>query len=273
MMTRFKTLFSLEVRHDFHGGTCPDIGFVVPEAMTRLLRGAGMLAKGAEGAFHVLYRTDDAGLPVLSAAGKTVRIGLVARDPYFANITEGFDPASGALHYRNQTAAAALDDPPAKVVLRELDPELWREGAFGVVEIGIDPAFYTAAPSYRIQFKARAETLRYYVVVRGYSNGDLDQLAVRDQTSGVSGQPDEVKFKKVPTPELTADEKSRTDILATEGAKVLLFKSMAAVARRKRSGKQIQLMRNTEPLVEWLPQPGKDRGTADLIVHLSKSKP
>jgi hypothetical protein len=241
--------------------------------VAELLRGAGMVTKSIGGAFHVLYRTGDAGGPVVSAAGKTVRIGLVVRDPCFANITEGFDPASGALHYQNRTAATALDDPPSKVVLRDVDPELWREGALAVIDVRIDPALYASAASYQIDFKARTDTLRYYVVVKGFSNGDVDQLAVRDQTSGSSGGPDEVMFEKVAPAQLSADESARSNVLATDGAKVLLFRSVAAVARRERSGKQIQLMRNTEPLVEWLPQPGKDRGTADLIVQLSKSKP
>jgi len=271
--TRFQRLFSLEVWHEYYGSVCSDIGFTVPQNTAGILRGAGMLAKGVEGTLHVLYRTDEAGTPAASASGKTVRIGLVVRDPCFANITEGFDPASGALYYQNKTAAEALDDPPAKVVLRDVDPELWREGAFGVVDIAIAPGFTTSAPRYRIRFKARADSVRYYVVVKGFSNGDIDQLAVQEQTSGSPGQPDEVKFPKVPPAQLSTDEKSRMDILASDGAKVLLFKSATAVARREIRTKQIQLMRNAEALIERLPQPGKDRGTADLIVQLSKSKP
>ena len=270
MTTRFKTLFSLEVRHDYHGGVCPDVGFLVPQAAAELLRGAGMLAKPFDGALRVLYLIDEAGAPVFPAAGKQLRIGLVVRDPYFANITDGFDPSSGALRYQTRTAAAALDDPPAKVVLRDTDPELWQKGAFAVIEIDIDPAFYASPPAFRIRFRARVETLRYYVVARGFSNGDLDQLAVKELTSS-PGQPGELVFERPQQP--TADEKSRTDSLATDGAKVLLFRSVIAIARQERSAKQIQLMRSTEPVIERLPQPGKDRGTADLIVHLSKSKP
>jgi len=269
--TRFKPLFLLEVWHEYYGGVCPDIDFTVPQNTAGILRGTGLLAKAVEGTLHVLYRSDEAGPPPVSAAGKTVRIGLVVRDPCFANITEGFDPVAGALYYQNKTAAEALDDPPAKVVLRNVDPELWREGAFGVVDIAIAPGFTTSAPRYQVRFKARADNLRYYVVVKGFSNGDIDQLAVQEQATGSPGQPDEVKFQKVTPAELSADEKSRMDILATDGAKVLLFKSATAVARRERSTKQIQLMRNTEAVIERLPQPGKDRGTADLIVQLSKS--
>lgn len=278
MITPLKPLFSLEVWHDYYGRACPDVSFIVPGDTTRLLRGAGMLAKRFDDALRLLYLADEAGAPKLSAVGKTVRIGLVVRDAYFANITEGFNPASGALHYRNREVATALD-PPENVVLRDVDRELWREPAFGLIDIAIAPVFYTSAPTFRIHFKARADTFRYYVVVKGFSNGDIDQLAVQD-TSGSPGKPpgnspesEVVKFAKVPPAQLTDDEKARTSILATDGAKVLLFRSLATVARRERSANQIQLMRNTEAVIERLPQPGKDRGTADLIVYLSKSKP
>jgi hypothetical protein len=272
MTTRLQTLFSLEVGHDYYRGPCPDIGFLVPENAARLLRDAGMMAKTASGAIVVRYLASEAGAPVRSATGKTLRIGLVVRDPSFANITEGFDPGSGALYYRNARAAGALDDPPAKVALRDLDRELWRRGAFGVVDVAIAAALYASPASYRIRFQARADTLRYYVVVKGFSNGDVDQLAVQEQAPNSPGRPDEVRFEKVPPAQLTADERSRTEILGSDGAKVLLFRSATSVARRERSARQIQLMRNTEPVIERLPQPGKDRGTADLIVHLSKSK-
>jgi hypothetical protein len=283
--TRFNSLFSLEVWHEYYGGVCPDIEFSVPRTAAGIVRGTGLLAKAVEGTLHVLYPTNEGGPPAGSgagaigaagaagAAGKTVRIGLLVRDPYFANITEGFDPASGALHYQNKTLPTALDDPPTRVVLRDMDPALWREGAFAVVDIAIAPGFPASAPRYQIRLKARGDSVRYYVVVKGFSNGDVDQLAVQEQASGSPGQPDEVKFYKVPPAQLSADEKSRMDILATDGARVLLFRSATAVARRERSTKQIQLMRNTEAVIERLPQPGKDRGTADLIVQLSKSKP
>jgi hypothetical protein len=50
----------------------------------------------------------------------------------------------------------------------------------------------------------------------------------------------------------------------------LLFRSQAPVARRQRGRRKIQLNRNGEVLIEHLPQPGAERATADLIVHLSK---
>lgn len=272
MMTRFKQLFSLEVWHDYYGGVCPDVGFVIPDAVASTLRGAGMFAKVVGGTLYVVFRSDDAGAPVQPVAGKTLRFGLVARDPYFANITDGFDPSSGALHYRNRQVATALDDPPAHVALRDVDPALWRDGALGLVDITIDPGFYTSAAGFQVRFKARLDTWRYYVVVKGFSNGDVDQLAVQPQTSGAPA-PGDVTFEKVAPAQLTAEEKSRSDLLATDGARVLLFRSLTGIPRVETGAKQIQLMRNTEAVIERLPQPGKRRGTADLIVQLSKSKP
>lgn len=287
MMTRFKTLFSLEVRHDYYGGACTDVGFVVPQDVVRLMTGAGLMARSIEGALHVFYRATDtgAGAPVRSAAGKTVRMGLRVQNPSFANITAGFEPGAGALYYRNGAAAGALDAPVRVALVGQapagdihggippyVDPELWREGVFGVVEIAIAPAFYKSAPSFTVPFQSRLETLRYYVVTRGFSSGDVDQLSVQDQGFGEPGHADEVKFEKVLPAQLTADEKSRAELLGRDGARVLLFRSLSAVTRRQSGRKRIQLMRNSEPLIENLPQPGKERGTAELVVQLSKSK-
>lgn len=273
MIARFEPLLSLEVWHEYHGGPCPEVGFLIPQPTAAVLRGAGLWAKPAAGQLRVAYHRDDgAGAPVRSAAGKRLRIGLAVRDPSFANVTAGFDPAAGALCYRNEAAAAALDAAPTRLDLRAADPELWREGAFAMVELAVAQSFYAAAPAFQIRFAARGEPLRYYVVARGFSSVDLDQLAVQDQTPGAAGGPDEVRFDRIAPAQLTADERARADTLAADGARVLLFRSAAPVARRARSPRQIQLTRGAEPVIERLPQPGKDRGTSDLIVHLSKTK-
>lgn len=268
MMTRFKTLLALEVAHDYYGGVCGDVGFVVPDETARLLRGAGLWAKSVEGALRVFYRADDGGTPVTTASGKTLRFGLVARSPQLASVTEGFDPSAGALQYKNVAAPAALDDPATRAPLT--DSELRREGAFGVADLRIDASFYTTPPTFRATLRARLETQRYYVVVRGFSNGEVDLLSVKDNGFGEPDRP-EVKFAKVPPADQTADEKARVDLLGADGGRVLLFRSIAAVARRQPGRKRIQLLRNADPLIEHLPQPGRDRGTADLIIHLSKS--
>jgi hypothetical protein len=287
MMTRFKTLFSLEVRHDYYGGACEDVGFVVPQDVAWLMRGAGLVARRINGALHVFYSAtgSGAGAPVRSADGETVRLGLRVLNPSFANVTAGFAPGAGALYYRNGAAAGALDAPVRVTLVDQapagdthegmtayVDPELWREGVFGVVEVAIAPAFYESAPSFTVAFQARLEPLRYYVVTRDFSTKDVDKLSVQDQGFGEPGHPDEVKFEKVPPEQLTADEKARTELLGRDGARVLLFRSLSAVTRQRSGRKRIQLMCNSEPLIENLPQPGRDRGTAELVVQLSKSK-
>jgi hypothetical protein len=269
MTTRLKTLFSLEVRHDYCGGACGEVGFVVPLDVAQFMRGAGLVARSIDGALHVFYGAAGDGAPARSAAGRTVRIGLRVQSPSFANITEGFDPGAGVLHYRNGAAADALDAPSR---VTDVDPERLREGVFGWVEIAIAPSFYDRAPRFTVSFQARLDTLRYYVVAKGFSSGDVDQLTVRDEGFGEPGHPDEVRFEKVLPEQLTADEKSRTELLGRDGARVLLFRSLSAVTRRQSGRKRIQLMRNSEPLIENLPQPGRNRGTADLVVLLSKSK-
>lgn len=341
MMTRFKTLFSLEVRHDYYGGACGDVGVVIPQDVALLMRGTGLLARSVDGALRVLYRASGDGVPAVSAAGRTVRLGLRVQSPSFANITQDFDPGAGTLYYRNGAAAGALDAParlslqgpvlswplvstarpvtvtvedaagrvlrtgtvtaannrpvvsldvtgvtPGALTLQEsssegvtrwaraayVDAELSREGVFGVVELTIAPAFYTSAPAFKVAYQARRETLRYYVVTKGFSSGDVDLLSVKDLGAGEPGHPDELKFEKVQPDGLTAEEKARADILGADGARVLLFRSLSAVTRQQAGRKRLQLLRNTEPLIENLPQPGRDRGTADLVVQLSKSQ-
>jgi len=272
MMTRFKPLFSLGVRHDYYGGACPDIGFIVPERVTRILRGAGMLTKVVDGTLHAVFPAGAAGDPARSISGKALRIGVVTRDPDFANITDGFAPSSGALHYRNRQLATVLDDPPTAIDLRAIEPALWRDSVFALVEIVVDPAWYREAPSFQIRCRTRTDIWRYYVIVKGFSSGEVDQLAVQEQSSGAPGS-DPATFEKVAPTQLTADEKSRADALASDGARVLVFRSAAGVPLRMTGTKQLQLVRNSEAVIERLPQPGKRHGTADLIVQVSKSKP
>jgi hypothetical protein len=335
VITSIKRLFSLEVRHDYFGGTCNGVGFVLPQDAARFVQGAGLLVRVTDGMLNVHYRADPDGRPVLPTAGKTVRIGLVLSDLRVANITEAFDVTAGVLLYRNRSTPGALDAPtraaltgpslsrtlarptrPVTVSLKEstgrslfdrdvtagndgvsfeltgiapgaltleevyadgitttlhyLDPELLPESVFGIVEIEIAAAFYTSAPTFTVTFEARRETLRYYVVAKGLSNGDLGLLQVQDNGAGAPGR-ERVEFVKVAPEQFTEDERSRSQLLESDGAKVVLFRSTATVPRRKSARKRIQLMRNTETLIEHLPQAGESRGAADLIVYLSKS--
>jgi hypothetical protein len=149
-----------------------------------------------------------------------------------------------------------------------LDPELAREGVFGVAEVRIDAGFYNAPAAFNIAFEARQETLRYYLVVKRYTATEIDQLSVSDAGFTEEGRP-EVTFTKVPAASFTPAE-IPPSLLGDAEATVVLFRSQAPVARRERGRRKIRLNRNGDVLVEHLPQPGAERATADLIVHLSK---
>ena len=148
------------------------------------------------------------------------------------------------------------------------DPELQQQGAIGVIEISIDSSFYTTAPAFEVAFDARQETLKYYLVARNYTNGEFTQLQVEDAGFAEEGRA-EIAFTKVDAAAFTPAE-IPAEILGGAGAKVVLFKSQALVARQQQGRKKIQLVRNNDVLIEHLPQPGADRTKADLIIHLSK---
>lgn len=267
MRTRAAPLFSLSTQHDYYGGPSADVGFVLLAESAALVRGTGLVARSASGAMTLLHDPDDAGPRRRAAAGKTVRIGIVVSGQEVPNVTAGFDLSAGLVRYRNSASPRALDDPPARFT----DAILGREGLYGVAEITVAPSFFDDPPAFAIPLRARAETMRYYVVAKGFSNGDTDSLAVADKGAAAQGRP-AVPFDRIAPADLTADEKSRVALLGEGGAKVIVFRSQAQVARRLVGRRGIQLVRGEEPLIESLPQPGRERATADVIVHLSKSK-
>ena len=269
MSILFKPLFTLAVTHAYYGGPCRDVGFVLPPDTVRSLAGGRMLAKPLDGRLHVLFEAGEGGAPLVSAAGRVLRVGLKLLDPSFPNFTApAVDPAAGTAFYSN------ADDPlhlgaPVPVVLTDLAPDLAREGVFGVVEVRIAAGLYEAPAAFEIAFAARQETLRYYLVAERYSAADIDQLTVSDTGFGEEGRP-EVQFTKVPAAAFTPAEIPPALLGGAADATVVLFRSQAPVARRQRGRRKIQLNRNGEVLIEHLPQPGAERATADLIVHLSK---
>ncbi len=269
MSILFKPLFTLAVTHAYYGGPCGDLGFVLPSGTERLLAGGRMLAKPFDGRLHVLFEAEESGAPLVSAAGRSLRIGLKLLNPAFPNFSElAVDPAGGTLLYDNAGDPAHLGAPRA-VILKDLDPELAREGVFGAVEVRIAASLYDAPAAFEIAFAARQETLKYYLVVKRYSAAELDQLTVSDAGFDEEGRP-EVRFTKVPAASFTPAEIPPALLGGGGDATVLLFQSQAPVARRQRGRRKIQLNRNGEVLIEHLPQPGAERATADLIVHLAK---
>ena len=152
-----------------------------------------------------------------------------------------------------------------------LDPELSPESLFGIVEITIVDALYAAPAAFHIDFDAREETLKYYVVATNYPAVEFDTLAVSDLGFGADSRP-EVKFTKVAAAAFTPAEIAPA-LLGNADAKIVMFRSNAPVKRSAQGRQRIQLTRNGTVVIPNLPQPGAERPNADLIVHLSKPKP
>jgi hypothetical protein len=171
--------------------------------------------------------------------------------------------APGLLRVTEQAPASA-----PRTAEAYLHPELAQGGVLGIVEVRIAAGFYAAPAAFEIAFAARQETLKYYLVAKGYGGAELEQLAVIDAGFTDEARP-QVAFDRVPGAELTADD--LPPALLGNPAEVVLFRSAAPVARRERGRRKIQLKRNGDVLIEHLPQPGAERAAADLIVHLSKS--
>jgi len=141
-------------------------------------------------------------------------------------------------------------------------------GVFGIVEITLATGFYANPPDFAVQFRSREETLKYYVVARNYTDGEMGQLSINDNGFADDGRP-RVTFTKKDPGSFTADDIA-PGLLGGAGAKVVLFSSQAAVARRERARRQIQLTKNGDVLITHLPQPGPDKTNGNMIVHISK---
>jgi hypothetical protein len=149
-----------------------------------------------------------------------------------------------------------------------LHPELQAAGVFGIVDIDIASAFYSSAPAFAIGFNARQQTLKYYFVVNNHTDAEFNSLGVADSGFTEEARP-EIAFTRVLAAAFTSDELSPS-LLASGDARLVLFKSNAAVARQQPAPRKIQLRRSSDVLIEHLPQPSADRPDANLIIHISK---
>lgn len=119
MNIQFKTLLTLGGQHEyFAGGPCPDLSFVVPGDTARLLRRLKLVPKVLNDRWHLLVEADDAGVPFVDAAGATLRVGIRADHPYFANFTKlPFGAGGGVLVVDNRGGSnTALGAPVATVL-------------------------------------------------------------------------------------------------------------------------------------------------------------
>lgn len=151
------------------------------------------------------------------------------------------------------------------------DPELAQQGVFGILDILIDPSFYTSAPNFQLAFTAKEETLKYYLVAKNYSEAEMTQMSVTDAGFTEESRP-QVQFSKLTTEAWTEDDFDPA-LLNGDDIHLLLFRSQSVVSRQESARKKIQLKKHNDVLITHLPQPGPSRTGSDLIIHLSKPKP
>jgi hypothetical protein len=146
--------------------------------------------------------------------------------------------------------------------------ELRSAGAWGILAIKIDASFYAAPSAFTINYAARREQLKYFVVASNFTATEFDQLNVSDLGFGDESRV-ELIFDKIPPASFTEDDIAPA-LLGDDTSRIAMFRSQALVARRERGLRKLQLSRNGDVLVESLPLPGADRAQAHLIIHLTK---
>ena len=220
------------------------VGTLLNHPITRIERPVTVTLKGSTG--QILQAEE-----ITADQSRTaVVFDLTGRDVGVYTIEETYSGGTGSALYYSDAA-------------------LLKTGISGVVEIGLHNDFYAVAPKFKITFKAKEETLKYYVVARNYTDAEFNQLSVTDTGFGADGRP-EVRFTKVPSGALTVDDASPARLLEDSGGKLVLFKSIGKVARREKARRNIQLNKNGSVMVAHLPQPGIDRSNSDLYIHVFK---
>jgi hypothetical protein len=155
--------------------------------------------------------------------------------------------------------------PPASWNLR-VEPEL--AGAWGLLSLTVDPGHIAAGRSFTLEFDARDDTLRYYVVASRYGEAEFAAVQVVDTGAVAEGRPP-IAFSRIEPAAFGAGHLA-TELLDPSGsARIALFETQAPVARRARGPAGLELHRNGEVLIGSLPQPGAERYDAQFVVHLS----
>lgn len=330
---RFRPLWTIEVRHEFHGGACDALDFIVPPATARALAGVHAMARQRGGRLQVLIETDAAGLPLSPLAGAQFLFGLRPREASFELITVPFGllPGSTAL-WSNVADANALGGPSEVLVsgeplrieprstvrpltLRLFDtagierrqavlndgdeawtpqglfthggwrieeqaggaPQSWAlrvepelVGVWGLLDLSVDVGHIVAGHDFALEFAARADTLRYYVVASRFAEADFNQVQVLDAGFTAEARP-QIQFSRVLPAAFGASHLAPAFLDPTGSARIALFEAQAAVTRRVRGPAGVELHRNGDVLVGNLPQPGADRPDAQFVVHLTQS--
>jgi len=329
----FRTLWTIEVRHAFHGGPCDALAFIVPPATERALAGAHAMARQLDGRLHVLIETDEDGDPLSQLTSSHFLFGLKPREASFELITLPLGlPSGDSAVWDNTADADVLAGPRAvrvsgeqlRIEPRSLSRPLtlrlfnsadvlhaqtvlnvgdeawmlpglfprgaWRVeeqaagppqsrallvepelvGAWGLLNIAVDAAHIAAGHTFTLQFAARSDTLRYYVVATRFAEAEFNQVQVLDNGFGAEARP-QIQFNRVLPAAFGAGHLAPTLLDPSGSARIALFEAQASVARRARGPAGLVLQRNGDVLVGNLPQPGADRPDAQFVVHLTQS--
>ncbi|MBS0371517.1 MAG: hypothetical protein JSS57_20230 [Proteobacteria bacterium] len=125
MNSAFRRLWTVAVSHDFRGGPCDDLAFMVPPATRDTLAGMHALVRELDGMLHVLIAVDDEGNPLGDCVGRRLLFGLAPRSPSFTQYTQlpALPPGETPL-FANEASADALDAAPRGVNLAGPAPSI-----------------------------------------------------------------------------------------------------------------------------------------------------
>jgi hypothetical protein len=150
-----------------------------------------------------------------------------------------------------------------------VDPELARLQTFGIVEIKVADSFFTPnPPEFSLNFSAKQETLKYYILGKNYTAAEMNHLSVSDAGFNEDARP-QVMFTKVSQGAFAATDISPS-LLTGTNSRVILFKSQSPVSRLEKSRRKIQLSYNSDVIIKHLPSPGTDKCNSDIIIQISK---
>jgi hypothetical protein len=172
----------------------------------------------------------------------------------------GFDP--GPLTLREAYAASVLESSAF------LHSELVREDLLGVLDINLASSFYTTPAAFEIAFGARAEVLRYYLVVDNHSTAELATLTVEDLGFAAESRA-EIEFTR-DDPPFDSGSLPTSQLGGTATSSFVLFRSNTAVPRQAFARRRIELHRNGDVLIQNLPQPRPDQPDANIVIHIGK---
>lgn len=148
------------------------------------------------------------------------------------------------------------------------DAEMLQAGGLAIVEVAIDDLFYQGDAPTRlaVPFECKEEILDYYVVAKGYSDEELDQLKVEEKGSNGNNGDGKTQFDRMLPETIHPGYKG----LGGTEALVALFRSKKTVPRTEAGTRKMQLLRNDETLIKSLPLPAADKPDGKIVIHISK---